>query len=335
MGTTVFRKAQYGAESSHGSAVAADTMLLCTVALPDADREIHVPQIDAGERISRLINAATTRRVLAEGTLEDKGGLYFEMLPLMFAMTLTEGSTTGSGDVTWTFDAPLTGDPDAKSITLEYGDDAKGYEIAYCMGYSLRITGDCDSGEVHGSVNWFGQKVDQTTLTADLSPADVELMNGTLSQVYIDDTWAGAGTTEIEDALVSWEINISGGLHPKHLGGTSLLFSSHGQGDIEGSISLTLERTSAVTTEELNFRPAADYVPDLRVVRLKCTGDQIGEGESQTLQVDMAGVWESWTPLGDEKEGNTLDTATLMLGKDTTSGAKSLSVTVITTVSAI
>ena len=206
----------------------------------------------------------------------------------------------GEGDYLWTFDAPLTGSEALDSFTFEKGDETQAYEIAYCLARSMNISIDCESSEVHLSADLFGDKVSQTTITGGLSEPTAELMNGKLCRLYIDDSWAALGTTELTSTLVSAEINIEGGAHPKHLGSSSQLFSAHGQGYIVATITLTLERNASVAAEELHFRPTGDYTPDMRCIRLTLTGDQIGAGDSQTLQVDMAGVYTSWQSIGDE-----------------------------------
>ena len=87
MGTKALIKVQAGKEATHGTAVAADTMLLCTLDLPEADRDIHIPQADHGARISGLLASAGTRKVLADGmALADADGAYYEFLPVVLSM---------------------------------------------------------------------------------------------------------------------------------------------------------------------------------------------------------------------------------------------------------
>ena len=66
-GERVLHKVQIGKESSHGTAVAADTMLLGEVVLPEADREIVIPGFGTGERMPGQLASAFVRRVLGEG----------------------------------------------------------------------------------------------------------------------------------------------------------------------------------------------------------------------------------------------------------------------------
>jgi len=341
MGQRVLTKVQYGLEGTHGDNVAADTMLAMKATLPEADRQIHVPNATIGTRTPLLLDSAVTRKVLAEGiTLEDADGAYFEMFPLLFSSCLNGNVTpveqTGSqSDYLWTFTAPQTGTEDVDSFTLEVGDETQAYEIGYCMVRTLRISGDVASGEVHCSADVFGDKVIQTTITAGQSlPSSVELCVAQLARVYIDDTWAGLGGSEIENALLTWDITLNGGVHPKFFGSAQREFDSHGQGEINGTAVFTFERNAAVAAEELYYRPTSTYVPTIRHVQLTFEGLQIGTGDNQKVELDMAGVWTAWQSLGGDIEGNTYDVATLTFGYDAT-GAQAFQALVTTTLSAI
>lgn len=340
MGSQVLKVVQYGLETTHGTNVAADTKLLMMARLPDSDREIVIPEVEMGVRTNRLLDSAFTRRVLAEGiTLESSpDGMYFEALPLIFSMGLLASTgteaTIGQGDYQWDFAAPQTGAETVESVTLEVGDDTQGYEIGYCLASQITLSGDCDSGVVQCSVSVFGDVVIQTTLTGAISVPTAEFMVAKLSRIYVDSSWANLGNTELADSLVNWQVVIDTGVHPKMFGSANREFDSHGQNAITYTATFTFERNSDVATEELNYRPASGYAVTERFVRLTVTGNQIGSGTYQTLQVDMAGVWQQWTSLGNERDGNTLDVAVLGGGYDST-GAQGISVSVTTTVSAI
>lgn len=339
MGTKVLTKVQYGLEGTHGTPVAADTMLLCTAGIPESDRETHIPQVDMGTRTPGLLASAIVRRLVADGiTLEDADGAYFELLPLLFSLAIKNitpaEENVGEGDYLWDAPAPQTAAESLDSTTLEVGDDTQGYEIEYVMARSFNLTGDCDSGECHVSADLFGRQVTQTTLTGALTPPAAELINGKLARIYVDDTWAGLGTTELTGALVNYDITVNGGGHPKFLGAANRYFSSHGQGAITATATFTLERTSGVATEELNYRPASGFAITERFVRLEIEGTQIAAGATRKATFDFAGVWTAWATLSGEAEGNTLDVVTLTVGYDTT-GTQALRCAVIAPVSEV
>jgi len=340
MAVKVLTKVQYGLESAHGTAVAADTMLLCSVGIPEDDREVHIPEVDIGARTNKLLSAAVVRKLVADGiSLEDADGAYFQLFPLLFSCGLLGSvspaeQTSSEGDYLWTFAAPQTATENIESMTLEVGDNAQAYEIPYVQVRSITISGDCISGEVHVSAECYGQFVKQTTITGAISAPAVDMCIGKLSQIYIDDTWAEVGTTELASCLVNWEVTLNTGAHPKFWGSATRNYTSHEQGAITGEATFTLERKTDVATEELKFRPASGYAQTLRAVELKMTGTAIGEGDSHSLVLDMAGIWTSWATLSAEEEGNSLDVCTLTFGYDTT-GAQSFQALVTTDVSAI
>jgi len=344
MGQKVLHQLQYGLESTaaHGDAMAADTMLLGEVTLPDADREVIIPGFGTGERIPGQLLSAFVRRILAEGvtfaTPADRGGLYYQLLPLMFSCCIVGNQTpsavtSGQLDYLWTFDTPLTGTETLESFTLEAGDDSRAYEIAYCMVPELEIAGNCDSGEVTLSAKLFGDQITLSSFTGDFSAPAATYVIGKLARVYVDSTWAALGTGELELALVDWSLTISGGAHPKLRGSASRVLDSHGQGELDIRLNLGLERGVAdVETEEDYF---LSTTVTKRFVRLEIdSGIAIGSGTNHKLTFDLAGAWVGWQSFGRDQEGNTLDVATLRVGKDNTSG-KAFTAKVVTNVASI
>lgn len=341
MAVKVLGYVQYGLEAAHGTAVPADTKLLLAATLSEDDRQVHIPEVDMGVRSNRLLSAAVVRKLIADGIgLEDMDGAYYQAFPILFNCCLLGNvsgveQNTGEGDYLFTFAAPQTAAENIDSMTLEVGDNQQFYEVPYVQLRSITISGDCFSGEVHVSAEGYGQYVEQTTATAAVAIPSVEMCVGKLSQLYIDDTWAGLGGTELADSLVNWSVTINGGVHPKFWGSTNRKYTSHEQGAISAEATFTLERNADVATEELKYRPAAGGVTrDDRFVELKMQGTQIGSGDVHSLIIDLAGQWTSWQSLGAEEEGNTLDVVTLTAGYDTT-GTQSVQVLVTTDISAV
>jgi hypothetical protein len=329
MGVKVLTKVQYGLEAAHGTAVAADTMLLCTVGIPEDDRQVHIPEVDMGVRTNLLLDAAVVRKLVADGlSIEDADGAYFQLFPLLFSCCLL-GNVTPGGAFIWTFAAPQTAAENLDSFTLEVGDNVQAYEIPYVMVRSMTITGDCISGEVHVSADCFGQFVSQTTITGAIAVPSVEMCIGKLSRIWVDNTWAGLGGTEITNCLVNWSVTLNGGAHPKFWGSANRWYTGHEQGAVTGEATFTFERNAAVAAEELLFRPAAGGVArTTRFVEL------VLGGVSSSMTLDMAGQWTSWSSLGSEEEGNSLDVATLTFGYDIT-GTQGFQAVVTTNVASI
>jgi hypothetical protein len=284
--------------------------------------------------------AGITRQVFADGiTLADADGAYFGMFPVIFSMgikNITPAEQTGAeGDYLWSAPAPQTGVETVDSITLEVGDETQAYEFAYVLCRSINITGDCTTGECHCSAELFGRQQIQTTITGAITPPTVELLTAKMARIYVDNTWAGLGGTELVAALVNFDITVNTGVHPKFVGGANRYYETHSQGAITAEATFTLERTAAVAAEELLYRPAVGtYTQTPRFIRLAVTGTQIGAGDNRSLVVDLAGLYTGWHSLGDENEGNNLDVVTLTAGYDVT-GTQAIQLDVTTTETAI
>lgn len=341
MGVQPLTKVQYGLEATNGTAVAADTILLCTFDVPANDREVHIPNVDAGIRSSMLGDYAVVRRAhAAGGTLADADGAYYELFPLLFSACLNGNvspseQTSGEGDYLWTFTAPNTGAEDLDTFTLEKMDNIDAVELMYCLVPTMTITGDCISGEVHVSATVDAAEVVHTTGTGGLSLPTAELCVGGLSRIDIDSTWAGLGTTELTNCLINWSVTLNGGAHHKFWGSADRHPSGHNQGYITATANFTFERTSGVQTEADFYRAGADtYTQTQRFISLSVSGNQIGAGDNSTLQLDMAGHWTEWGTQGATEDGNSLDTATFTCDYDAT-GSQMFQALVTTTVSAI
>jgi len=337
MGTTKLKEFQWGYENTPGTAVAATTKGLTLITPPGQDREVHIPQGEIGVRADLLLDAAVVRRVGAVGlTMAARDGAYFQLFPHLFSMGLVKEtpSAGGDGDYTYSFPAPMTSAVNVDTATLEVIDDSGAVEIPYSFVKAISISGDCDDGTFDVSADMVGQKVHPTTKTSGLSMGNVDMCVAKLTQVYVDGTWAGLGSTELANALVAFEINFETGLHAKWLGSDQMEYDNHGQGAIRGTAQLTFERTAAVLAEMAYYRPASGHDLTKRFLRFKTTGPLIGGSVYHTLTLDFAGLWTDWQTIGSEKEGNNLDIATMTFGYDQT-GAQVLAAEVVTDLSSI
>jgi len=337
MAVEALKKVQFAKETSHGTPATADTMLgfMCTI--PEDDREVHVPRVEMGVRMTEYLDAAIVKRLVADGIgLEDSDGVYFEALPALFS-TIIVGNVTptdASPLYTWEFAVNQSGTENLDTITLEAGDDAGGYRIPYCIGKSFQMSADVDGGDANMSAELVGQYVELVSMTAGLSLPTMTLLQGKRSRLYIDDTWAGLGTTEVTNTLVGWEVNFEGGGHQKHWGSANMEFDGHQQGEIRGTCVLTMERNASTRAEELLYRPASGGTAiTKRFVRLTNTGPTLGGGNHE-LTLDMAGVWRTWGSIASANNGNTYDVATLSFGYDGT-GAQGFRAEVATSVASI
>lgn len=343
IGTKALTVVQYGLESVHGTPVAADTRLIADVTLPENDREIKMPKAGVARRVNSDLAASWVGKILATGitmTNPEDGNLYYQILPLLFSCGLDGNitpveQTASEGDYLWTFTEKLTGAEDADTFTLEQGDDTAanlGFEVAHCLITALEIAGNADTTEVSWTATIDGAAIVRSTLTGVATLPSYTPLIGKLFRLYIDNTWAGLGGTEIANALLDFTLRIEGGLHHKMRGGATRAPAIHGQREVMATLSLGLER-NAITSAESAYFFADTTTP--RFVRLEIdSGVQIGAGENHKFTVDMAGVFTGWPPLGGEQDGNTIERPTLTMGYDAT-GTRGLAISCITDVAAI
>lgn len=328
-------KYQFGVETTAGTAVAADTMLLADPKPLAPDRRPVYPPAAIGVRADAF--AAKIYQYLAQDTLTFSHG-YFQALPVLFSCGLKGGvtpaeQTTSQADYLWDHTPAMTGSNGLQTITLEEGDDTQAYETEYVQFERIRIAGTIaqDQGEspVTIEADYYGRQVSATTFTAALTIPSVEWMNAKMARFYLDTAWAGVGSTEKTALLRGFDIEILTGAHPKMLGSGNAYFDAVGQGPVMVTGAFTLERGANSDAIWDALRSQA-----LQVVRLTVTGAQIGTGDNHTLSIDIGGTWEEVIPMQSEDRGNNIDTCILRGYYDPT-GAKLVQVQVTTNVSAI
>lgn len=325
-------KVQYGKESTRGTAVAADTMILGEVKFTP-DRTPVIPEDQIGLNVNGY--RAVLGGKLVNNTLNIPRG-YFQILPLLFSMFMKGNvtpaeQTTDQDDYLWDFTPDLdeTNAPD--TITLEFGDGVQAFENEYVMGEKLSISGTVpqEGGDaaVKLALDFFGRQNTKTTFTASLAKPVVNELSGYLARLYVDDTWAGVGTTEKTNILRAFDIEMIGGKYPQFHGGQVLTFDSFGEGKISGMCTLTLDTGTAAIA-------LYDAIGTMKVFKLLLEGPAIGTGENHTLDLAFSGMIMDPKP-GDSKDKETsLTTVQIEFVYDPT-GDKIVVPKVITNVAAI
>jgi hypothetical protein len=336
MGSRFFSKVQFGKETTRGTAVAADTLILGKVPAVGSDRKPVFPLEDVG------INTPSVRSVihqyLYQNTLSTEHG-YFQQLPVLFGCGLKGGvtatETTGSQlDYLWAHTPSLlTGVDNAQdALTIELGDDTQAFEAEYAMFERIRISGNVAQGQdaspVTVEADFFARQLTPVTFTGSIALPTAEPMNAKLARFYLDTTWAGVGGTEKTNILRAFDIEILTGLHPKFSGSGDRFFNAHGQGMISVTGNFTLEGTTAANAIHL-----AQQSKTFQVVRLKVIGSQIGTGVNHSVAIDIGGEWQDVSPLASEDRGDNLHSCVLV-GRYDATGAKMLGVTTVTNVAA-
>lgn len=334
MGSRFFSKVQFGKESTRGTAVAADTLMLGRIPAVGSDRMPVFPREDVG------INAAAVRSVIHQylysNTLTTEHG-YFQQLPVLFGCGLKGGVTAtetngGQGDYAWAFTPSLTAANSPDSLTIELGDDVQAFETEHAMFERIRISGTVAQGQdaspVTVEADFFGRQLTPTSFTGAIALPTAEPINAKLARFYLDTSWSGVGGTEKTNILRGFDIEILTGVHPKFSGSANKYFNTYGEGLLEVTANFTFEGNSD-----------ADAIFDLHqantlsIARLKIEGAAIGSGANHSLSIDIGGKWESVSPLASEDRNDNLHTAVLRGHYDAT-GAKLMQVNVVTDVSA-
>lgn len=334
MGSRYFSKVQFGKETTRGTAVAADTIILGKVPAVGSDRKPVFPSEDVG------INTPSVRSVIHQylysNTLSTEHG-YYQQLPVLFGCGLKGGvtpteTTASQSDYLWTHTPSLVSGADnaQDAMTIELGDDTQAFETEYAMIERIRISGSVAQGQdaspVSIEADFFGRQLTPTTFTTGISLPSAEPINAKLARFYLDTTWAGVGGTEKANILRAFDIEIVTGLHPKFSGSGDKFFNGHGAGLISVTANFTLEGTSAA---DAIFD--AQQAKTFQVVRLKISGAQIGTGTNHSLTLDIGGEWESVSPLASEDRGDNMHSAVLV-GRYDSTGAKMLQVATVTNV---
>jgi hypothetical protein len=336
MGNRYFSKVQFGKESTRGTAVAADTILLGKTPAVSTDRKFVVPEENTGIRAQGV--RAVNHQYLYNNTLSTEHG-YFQQLPALFGCSLVGGVTASEvtasqGDYLWDHTPDLSfGSSNAPdSLTIELGDDTQAFESEYCMFERIRISGSVSQGQDASPVaieaDFFGRQLTPTSFTGSLTFPTAEPINAKLSRFYLDTAWSGVGGTEKTNILRGFDIEILSGVHPKFTGSGNKYFNTHGEGLIMATAQFTFEGNS-----DADAIFDAQQAGTFQVVRLQINGSTIASGTPHSLKIDIGGIWDTVSPLGGEDRTDNLHTATLMGYYDET-GGKLLQVATVTTVSA-
>ena len=199
MGSRFFSKVQFGKETTRGTAVAADTIILGKVPAVGSDRKPIFPSEDVG------INTPSVRSVIHQylysNTLSTEHG-YYQQLPALFGCGLkgnvTPTETTPSQlDYSWAHTPSLVSGVDnaQDALTIELGDDTQAFETEYAMFERIRISGSVAQGQdaspVSIEADFFGRQLTPTTFTGSISLPSAEPINAKLARFYLDTAWIG------------------------------------------------------------------------------------------------------------------------------------------------
>lgn len=277
-------KLQIGMETTPGENVAA-TRVIATEGGGDYTHTIEREEVNeiSGVFVARDDVALVE---IAEISVSHVADFEQILLPLLTGIKEVTGTDTGTGGpYLWEFEPDVSTVEDLASAT---------FEISYTDGTTRHLEeefgfGTCRSFELALAFNslatltaeYFGQAPASSTITPALAVEDRELLASNKFAVYIDDTWAGLGTTQISGLIRSATLSVTTGAEPNYTldGSSSLTHSKIRRGMLSAELSMTMEVDAAFATELAKFKAG-----DLRFYRLEATG-----ADGRVLEIDVAG----------------------------------------------
>lgn len=237
---------QAAIESTAGTGLAATRKLYPKADIPVEERLTEYIQQSRQSYIAN--HEAVETHVIANWKTEEV--MNFEET-IWYGLLAWKGGVTASGvgPYTWTYNGAATSD-DLDTATIEAADNVAAVEMNYGMIKSWEITGADGNGPkpVMFKADWLGSKVVDTTMTAAISDRDIKgsYMLFKNTQVYLDATAGGIGTTEISNALMSFSLKCDNKIQPDYPGGNSGIFTGHSRDRrfVEITIELLLDATT-------------------------------------------------------------------------------------------
>lgn len=310
--------AQIGEEVTPGTAVAATRRLAVRTFTFDGEDDVyeHSDVIDG-----LLTHQASSPLIVKHGSsYEMRMDLDFEQILWPLMSGLEGGVTPTQPDMMnapntylWTFTPPVDSDPTLDAYTVEFasraGADVLDYESPYVMCRELEISARNENvPEV--VARFFGRKFVASTVTPALAVPTLSDFPALLTKVYIDDTWANLGMTQITGQVKSFRWRWANAVRPE--------WFLDGRADLDLSTHVIRRRTP-----ELEMRiavdPAANQVADDeltqkrasagRAVRIEMDdGVEIDVGGALNRYVHIDGFYyhtsESVRRRGEDEDGN-------------------------------
>jgi len=315
MGLSAFRKIQISnVEDTVGTAEAAVEILKGTMGTFEDEYELHRPEEDRNslaeyfeddEFVSEKMAATWT------GDLNFRHILWALLMSVCGNVTPTQPDSTNEPNAyLWTFTPALTAanTPDQtdgiETFTIEYGDDTQAWEMAYCFGVTLEISG-APNEVCTFSLDIVGDKKTECSFTPALSMQSVQLAPFNLAKFYIDDSGGTMGDTQKTGLLrgFTWTLNTQFAAFYTADGDLSYGAVTEGRKAVE--LSLVYRYNSDADTEEGYYQSRAT-----RLMRIELNGQtelDTGESNPPYLQLDQAVRYENWPTWGEDEGASTFE----------------------------
>ncbi|CAB4166849.1 hypothetical protein UFOVP1383_34 [uncultured Caudovirales phage] len=279
-------KLQYGIETTPGTLVAADAVMLAEQG-GEFTEEIDRVSIDEPRGVLAMVEDSDQRK----GSLLSYGGaLDFEqvLMPLLCGVK-SVSPVNATGVYTWTVTPGMTAPDTLKAATWEvaYTDGSnKHVELEFGFGTVSKFTIEFAYNQpAKITVEVFGRTRQTSTFTTALAPVAREVIPSNAFGVYIDDAAASYGGTQKSGLIRSGKLEIVTGAAPDYSlnARSDLDMTQLVRGMITGSLSLNMAVDANFATELGKYRDSS-----LRFVRLKALGTS-----PRALTFDVSGRYTS------------------------------------------
>lgn len=264
---------QWAREAVHGTDLPATSKMLAEEFSFGSDSVIERP---ATARGLLLRNRGHEQAVKYGTTWSANGPLSYEQAQHWLCMAVENvAAPTGPGPYVWDHIRPITDFPNLASFTIEKRDTDGTTPIVqvahYAMLSSLTLSGEPNALTRFEAEGFARKLTTAEAFTAALTTPTPEFGPFALSKVYIDDTWATLGATQVASQVIGWNTEILTGAMPRFTadGRTELDFNTHEINAEEVGINATI---NCLLGPQWAAESAAAAAGTLRAVRIQIEG---------------------------------------------------------------
>lgn len=296
MSSKTQRQVIVGLESEAGTGVTPDIALRAVAGLKAVPDKVVVEE-DIGSFAPGRHYIGSLK---AEGSLEMDG--YYEGAPVPVAMAMGAGEKTGEeAPYSYAFELPDDTPDDFATWTVEYTDGADHVVHAEdCFATGLEISGEAGQSWMFKPDLVGGAVTFPAALGASLTPPAATSILMADTTLYIDDAYAGIGTTDVAE-LISFSWKLESLQHQKQFAG-SLYPSGRGHDRWQTTLEVILEVENTVFEAEKD-KLLSTAQSAIRIEAL--AEDAGGEGVDYSATIDGMYMLADIDTL-DDRDGNNI-----------------------------
>ena len=291
MPSTALRVAQYGIETTWGTAVVATRKMmgLSDVKFKEKNKTIVTP-------VTGTYAPGTTAALVGQsGEVTVSGVATYEELIWYFDSLFSKVTApTGTGPYVYAYAAPTSADATPRLFTVEFGTTGALYKAAGALTSKFKISGAAQDYWKF-QADYMAKSIATLTSLAALSDNTVTSINAMDTACYIDD-WGGTiGTTAITGTLIDFDLEVTTGRHLKQFVGDGVNPTNWGDKQWQGTLTTTLEFNS---TAKAYLDALIGGTLTQRQIRLKATSG------TSIVQIDFAGTLDNDIDMFGDRDGN-------------------------------